>query len=1276
MGMIFISIYRYFRKHRGVFYAVMGLSSVIFALFASRVEFEENINSFLPDDGDSHLAVEVFDKLTVKDKIVVMVSGSSDRDSLISAADGIAASLKNSEGAGLIRDIMSRVDNSVVREASEMVYSHLPVFMDSTSYARLDSLTAPDAIRERVRGAYAGLFLPSGLVTKEFILKDPLSLASPVLERLRDFQVESDYAVYGGHLFSRDGSTLLMVITPVYGTGSTGMNKPLIETIEKELEKAREASPSLDIEYFGGPSVGVYNAMQIKKDTFLTSAVALIVIITFISLAFKKKRSIPLILAPVLYGALFSLAAVFFIKGDISAIAVGAGSSVLGIALSYSIHVLAHQNHVRNVEQLIKELAYPLTVGSFTTIGAFLGLLFTSSALLQDFGLFASLALVGTTLFCLVFLPQFLEGQEDEPQGRLLSILERFNAIRFDKSKFLLVALSVLAVVCVFTSRRVPFDDNLNSINYEPEHLAEAEARLASLSDGDSKNVLFVSVGKTVGEASEQYARTDSILSYFAGRGYIDGFSSAERFVVPRSVQMERIAMWNRYWTPEKKAEVMENIRRAAVETGFRENSFDGFSGLLDREYSPVDYEEASVSGLFGNWMAFSDSLVMLISNVRIPDSSKEEVYGSFASEPSTVVFDRSYFVQKWVSAVNDDFYLVLYISSLLVFFALWLSYGRLELALLSFLPMFVSWIIIIGIMGMFGMKFNIINIILSTFIFGIGDDFSIFIMDGLVSKYKYGRDLLSHHKTAIFFSAFTILVGIGSLIFAGHPALKSIAVISIFGIVAVVLVAYIIQPVIFRIFISSPVSRGFPPFTISGILRSAVLFFLFIVGCLLASALIFPLYLVPVRKKRKRLLVSWIMHYSCRMLVSLAVFLDFVKSNPYGETFSKPCIIIANHQSFLDIILMLALTPKVVMLTNSWVWRSPLFGRMIHYAGFVCTDSGYEHVCGHIREMLDDGYKVAVFPEGTRSADGEIRRFHNGAFYIAGKTGADIVPVIFYGHWMALPKSRPFYFRRATVGCRILERISPHDISFGSSPGERARAVCSYMRSRYREMCREYGTARNPYFRESLIGGYIYKGPVTEWYMRVKLKMEDYYGFFDSVVPEKGQVTDIGCGMGALCHMLSMLSPSREVTGIDYDEDKIAIASNIHIRESRAVFICADASESCLPESDVFIMNDMLHYLEDRKQDDLVAGCVERLRPHGIIVIRDGNSESVEKHRLTRLTEMFSTEILKFNKTSGPLHFIGRSKVQEWARKYGLVLREADNDRYTSNKIYILTGK
>ena len=91
--------------------------------------------------------------------------------------------------------------------------------------------------------------------------------------------------------------------------------------------------------------------------------------------------------------------------------------------------MLAHQNHVSTVQQLIKEIAYPLTVGSFTTIGAFMGLIFTSSDLLRDFGLFASLALVGTTLFCLIYLPHFLKGQADVKQGCILRIIEKTHIL-------------------------------------------------------------------------------------------------------------------------------------------------------------------------------------------------------------------------------------------------------------------------------------------------------------------------------------------------------------------------------------------------------------------------------------------------------------------------------------------------------------------------------------------------------------------------------------------------------------------------------------------------------------------------------------------------------------------------------------------------------------------------------------------------------------------------------------------------------------------------------
>lgn len=169
----------------------------------------------------------------------------------------------------------------------------------------------------------------------------------------------------------------------------------------------------------------------------------------------------------------------------------------------------------------------------------------------------------------------------------------------------------------------------------------------------------------------------------------------------------------------------------------------------------------------------------IFLSHVTLPDSCKHEVYAVFSAADDIVVADRAFYAGKMARSVNHNFYLILSISSILVTVALFLCYGRIELTLMSLLPMGISWVIILGLMAMFGVEFNIVTIILSTFIFGIGDDFSIFIMDGLLSEYKTGRRMLDTHKTAIFFSAFTVVVGLGALIFARHPALHSLATIS-----------------------------------------------------------------------------------------------------------------------------------------------------------------------------------------------------------------------------------------------------------------------------------------------------------------------------------------------------------------------------------------------------------------------------------------------------------------------------------------------------------------
>ena len=112
---------------------------------------------------------------------------------------------------------------------------------------------------------------------------------------------------------------------------------------------------------------------------------------------------------------------------------------------------------------------------------------------------------------------------------------------------------------------------------------------------------------------------------------------------------------------------------------------------------------------------------------------------------------------------------------------------------------MAVSWLWILGIMALLGIQFNIINIILSTFIFGQGDDYTIFMTEGTVYEYKHHRPMLASYRRAIILSALIMFIGIGSLIIARHPALHSLAEVTIVGMFSVVLMAFVIPPMVFR---------------------------------------------------------------------------------------------------------------------------------------------------------------------------------------------------------------------------------------------------------------------------------------------------------------------------------------------------------------------------------------------------------------------------------------------------------------------------------------------
>ena len=166
---------------------------------------------------------------------------------------------------------------------------------------------------------------------------------------------------------------------------------------------------------------------------------------------------------------------------------------------------------------------------------------------------------------------------------------------------------------------------------------------------------------------------------------------------------------------------------------------------------------------------------------------------------------------------------------------------------------------------------------------------------------------MLPAHKVAIFFSTFTVIVGMGAMIFAVHPALRSIAVVSVLGMAAVWSVAYTIQPIIYRYFITSQVRKGLPPFTLSGILLMLLTFSAFITGWIIASVLISLIALLPFKYEPKRILLRKLIRAISFVPVMLSPTVKIFRENPFNENFRKPAVNIANQQSFIDILMLLA---------------------------------------------------------------------------------------------------------------------------------------------------------------------------------------------------------------------------------------------------------------------------------------------------------------------------------------------------------------------------------
>jgi 1-acyl-sn-glycerol-3-phosphate acyltransferase len=722
---------------------------------------------------------------------------------------------------------------------------------------------------------------------------------------------------------------------------------------------------------------------------------------------------------------------------------------------------------------------------------------------------------------------------------------ERLALFSPEKNKWIVSIIVILTIVFLFFSFDTSFETNMHAINYMTPEQRQQFEKLLKEQDINKKTIYCVAEGKNIDDALSNYEKTIHYLDNLLKDSLITQKIGIGIYLPSQEMQQYKVDLWNNFWK-DRRTSLIENLEKAAQNQGYNANAFDVFKFVLAKNYEvqPLEYFSIIQNNLGESYLSITPEKSMIYTFLQLNKEHQQAVEKKLNTiDEQVFVFDNTSITEKMVNALSEDFDYVLYICGFIVFFFLLFSFGRIELTLMAFIPLTIAWVWILGMMSIFGMKFNIVSIILAAFIFGQGDDYTIFVTEGLLHEYTYRKKMLALFKNTLVLSAVIMFLAIGMLIFAKHPAMRSLAEVTIVGMISVLMMAYIFPPLIFNALTMKKGKHRLMPITLWNFTKTTISFIVFLVGSIILTITGFHLLTIGGKTKKHKYKYHQILCVTFRILAKMMIQVPFKVLNPHKENFEKSGIIIANHQSHIDMMYILMLSPKIITLTNEWVWKSPFYGWIIRYADFLPIIDGIENHVDKLGKLIKDGYSILIFPEGTRSEDCGIGRFKKGAFYLADILKVDIIPLVIHGIGHVLPKIE-FMLRKGLVHIEIGERISPdHPMRKNKEVLEISKTMRNLHKKRYENLANQIETA--DYFRDKVYHNYIYKGPMIERRARKNLKTHKNYHSLISNLPDKGKVLITNCGQGEFPLMCALVKKNLLITATEQNKELFTIAKN-----------------------------------------------------------------------------------------------------------------------------------
>jgi predicted exporter len=680
-----------------------------------------------------------------------------------------------------VAEVHAGPDPGIERALFDLYFPRRLDFLTPSPERELPEQLSDAGLREAARRLREALAAPEGAWIKGFAGADPLLAYPAQLRRIEAVRTGS-LRVQGGQFVGGEPARAILLLTTVHSPFDSTAQAPLLEHVATSFaELNRGFGGSLHLTQSGAHRFAVESERQAKADAAWLSGISLVLLVVSFYALYRSLAVLVLSLIPLALGLLAATAATLAWFGELHALTLAFGGTLIGICTDYPLHLLTHfamRDAGTDARTVVRRLRTPLAMASGTTALGFLALASADLPGIREVGVFAIVGVGVALLSTLWLVPELIPGSI-RPTRALVRLAEWLRTrMHGGRPGVALAAAAATVAVCAVGLPRLRWDDDVFALNVPlRSDWVREDGQLRKAVSQAGMERLAVAIAADDEAALRLDDQVSARLRAAQADGALDGFASLHAFTWSGELQARnRRAL-------DAEPQVAERLGQAFAAEGFRPEAFGAFAqALASPPPAPLTTADLLDSPLRPAVAPFrvelADGRVALLTTLRgVHDG--DAVARALAGLDGVYLYDAKRFASELYARYRARSLWVVAAGAAAVVGMLALRYRRLDEVCVAAAPALLAAVATLALLALAGVTASLLHLLGVLLVLCLGVDYGIFLVE---SRREGGHDDAAS-LVSVAIDCLTTLLSFGLLAASSFPALSALGTSTSVGI-------------------------------------------------------------------------------------------------------------------------------------------------------------------------------------------------------------------------------------------------------------------------------------------------------------------------------------------------------------------------------------------------------------------------------------------------------------------------------------------------------------